>query len=238
MKKPSAHVMEGRDRFEQAPAPDTFFERGADIDARKALHKTLEYFPTPPWATRALLEQVPHIARSPGAVLDPVAGEGHMVTPLKQAGFTVYASDIYNHGRGYYTGDFADQAYVDLWVDCADELPNGMQAVFMNPPFASAEAFIRHGLRVAEDVFMIGRLSFLCSEGRYRLHAEHLQAAYLFCERPSMVLGRYDPEASGATEYAWFHFKRETSSDWPAPLLIHIPPGSRDRHMRKDDVRI
>ena len=238
MKRPSVHAMEGCDRFEKPPAGDTLFERGADVDALAAMHHALEYFPTPPWAVRALMGLLPHLTGAPGVVLEPACGRGHIMAPLREMGFNVHGCDIHDHGIGAKLGDFTDPDWVELLGAWAEHLPNGLQMVITNPPFGLAETFIRNGLMLSSDVFVLCRLSFLCAGGRCALHSEHLQAVYVFTERPAMVLGRYDPGASTATEYAWFHFKRETCSDWPYPLLIHIPPGTRERCFRREDVRI
>jgi hypothetical protein len=59
---------------------------------------SLDYFPTPPWATRALCEHVIDIRGC--SVWEPACGEGHMVGPLKQYAESVAASDVHDYGFG------------------------------------------------------------------------------------------------------------------------------------------
>ncbi len=56
----------------------------------------LELFPTPPWATRALMEIVlPRVvAERPAFAWDPCAGLGHMAESLKKFA-SVHATDVH-----------------------------------------------------------------------------------------------------------------------------------------------
>ena len=59
-----------------------------------------EYFPTPPWATRALFEHVlddKNALRSMSC-LEPACGAGHMAKVLKEHFGQVYAFDAYDYG--------------------------------------------------------------------------------------------------------------------------------------------
>jgi hypothetical protein len=53
--------------------------------------KMLDDYATPAWVTQALL---PHLPSQVRTIWEPAAGRGQMVHTLKQAGFTVFASDI------------------------------------------------------------------------------------------------------------------------------------------------
>jgi hypothetical protein len=69
----------------------------------------LDYFPTPPWATRALFRHVlPAICvEEIGSAWEPACGEGHMAAVIEE--FTqnpVIASDIFNYGYGLAPLDF------------------------------------------------------------------------------------------------------------------------------------
>ena len=97
---------------------------------------------------------------------------------------------------------------------------------------------------------MLLRTAFLESVRRYPLMAD-LTLHAPFSERVPMVKGRWDPEASSATAYSWFIWMtaealrdspaREASQaarefDFRAHLEWHVPPGTRDRLTRPDDV--
>ena len=60
---------------------------------------SLDFFPTPPWATRALCEIVLREFRL-GAVWEPACGEGHMSETLREYAVSVFASDVHDYGRG------------------------------------------------------------------------------------------------------------------------------------------
>ena len=59
-------------------------------------------FPTPPWATRALLEHViPDLGPFNGQTcLEPACGAGHMAKPLAEYFGEVRASDAFDYGFG------------------------------------------------------------------------------------------------------------------------------------------
>src|ERR1700681_635233 len=69
----------------------------------------LDYFPTPPWATRALFR---HVLPAIGAdtietVWEPGRGEGHMAEVVAEfASGQVVASDIFDYGYGSAPLDF------------------------------------------------------------------------------------------------------------------------------------
>jgi hypothetical protein len=59
-------------------------------------------FPTPPWATRGLIE---HVLEDKGALakmtcLEPACGEGHMAKVLKEYFREVRCADAYDYGYG------------------------------------------------------------------------------------------------------------------------------------------
>ena len=62
---------------------------------------SLDDFPTPPWATRALLEHV--LAGKEISKIncwEPACGRGYMAEPLKEYFQSVHASDIHDYGYG------------------------------------------------------------------------------------------------------------------------------------------
>jgi len=62
---------------------------------------SLDDFPTPPWATRALLEHVIVSKNFPHhSAWEPACGEGHMAKVLKEYFGQLDASDIFPYGYG------------------------------------------------------------------------------------------------------------------------------------------
>ena len=59
-------------------------------------------FPTPPWATRALIEHIldDRRALSDKSCLEPACGAGHMARVLKEYFGSVACSDAYSYGYG------------------------------------------------------------------------------------------------------------------------------------------
>lgn len=173
-------------------------------------------FPTPPWATRALLEHV-LLPRSPNlkeqTCLEPACGAGHMDKVLQEYFSATSASDIFNYGYGK-VADFQTAPY---GVESFDW-------VITNPPFNLAEDFIGRARKIARrGVAMLARTVFIESVGRFeRLFQPDPPAVFAqFVERVPMVKGRLDKKASTATGYAWFVWLNEEVN---STQVVWIPP--------------
>lgn len=173
-------------------------------------------FPTPPWATRALVE---HILDNPQALtkkscLEPACGAGHMARVLKEYFGEVMHSDAYDYGYGP-VRDFLTYPF---------EM-NSADWVITNPPFRLSEEFVVRALKVArEGVAILARTVFIESVGRYRnlfLQTPPTKFAQ-FTERVPMVKGRLDGKAVTATSYAWLVWEKE--SDSTTSRLMWVPP--------------
>ena len=83
-------------------------------------------FPTPPWATRALIEHVLGNKKTLSAqsCLEPACGAGHMAKVLKDYFREVQASDAFHYGYGS-KRDFLTHPFETNSVDW----------VITNPPF-------------------------------------------------------------------------------------------------------
>lgn len=192
--------------------------------AQSAIYRTLDYYPTPLWAARAGAEIVMGMDPGPWKVWEPACGAGHMASALAEY-FVVVASDVYPHGYGAVV-DFLDD---DVGVSEVDW-------VISNPPFKTAAQFVTLGLkRARRGVALLLRLSFLEGQARHELlyGDAPLSAVAPFSERVPMTLGRWDPEASSATAYAWFIWRHGHAG--PA-MLLPIAPGARDRLSRPEDA--
>lgn len=196
----------------------------------QALHRALNYFPTPPWAARAGAELLLELDPLAKAIWEPACGEGHMAEPLREYFPTVHASDIHPHGHGD-VHDF-------LLLDTA---PYQCDWIVTNPPFSHAGAFIKKGLRFASrGVAMLLRIAFLEGAERYPLlyKGEYpLTVCAPFSERASMVLGCWDPDASSAVCMAWFFFRKFHAHRPEPPIIRPIPPGTEMRLTKSDDAR-
>lgn len=175
---------------------------------------SLDDFPTPPWATRALIE---HVISRPApwfTAWDPACNRGFMARPLREYFGHVFASDIADYGE-HVVSDFLRDDYIaprPHWI-------------ITNPPFRLAENFIEHALGLAfTGVAMLVRTSFLEGVGRYeRLFSKRPPAIIApFVERVPMVKGRCDPAASTATAYCWLVWHVQAAA--AAPRVVWIPP--------------
>lgn len=197
---------------------------------------SLDFFPTPPWATRALCEVVlPAIGLAPlylnHHAWEPACGEGHMAEVLAEYFVSVWSTDVHPYGFGS-VGSFVGEGF-----DVA-QAPEHCDWIITNPPFNLAGEFVRRALKDAKrGVAMLTRTSWLDGGARYReIFEPHPPLAVAqFCERVPMVKGRWDPEASTATSYAWVVWASWMAE--PETRFIWIPPGQRKALTRDDDVR-
>lgn len=184
-------------------------------------HDSLDYFPTPLWATRALLT---HCINLTGAsVWEPACGCGAMVRAITEYAARVAASDVHDYGWSHVVHDFL-QPFTPFHP--AGTHPS-FDWIITNPPFRLAEKFVHRGLEVAKKgVAILVRSVFIESVGRYetlfRPNPPSVMAQ--FVERVPMVKGRLDKTASSATSYCWLIWKCN-SSDRPA--LFWIPPSRK-----------
>jgi hypothetical protein len=176
---------------------------------------SLDDFPTPPWATRALVVHV--LGNQPKlksmSCLEPACGAGHMAKVLREFFAEVKCSDVHPYGYGDVT-EFLRAPYAAKSVDW----------VITNPPFRLAEDFIRKSLTVARrGVAMLTRTVFIESVGRYeRLFRDTPPTKFAqFTERVPMVKGRLDQKASTATGYGWIVWEKDKSP--VAPCLVWVP---------------
>ncbi len=181
-------------------------------------------FPTPPWATRGLLEHVlDKNSLSTLTCLEPACGAGYMARVLKEYFPEVKYFDAYHYGYGS-VRDFLTYPYATNAVDW----------VITNPPFRLAEEFVLRSLNVAKlGVAILARTVFLESSGRYREIFEKTPPTIFaqFVERVPMVKGRLDPKATTATGYAWFVWDKQSRV---APRLMWVPPCRKELEKKGD----
>ena len=165
-------------------------------------------FPTPPWATRALIEHVlgDKCLLKTQTCLEPACGAGHMAKVLKEYFGDVNYADAYAYGYGP-VRDFLAESYEVKSCDW----------VITNPPFKLAKEFVLRSLDVARiGVAILARTVFLESIGRYNTIFQPSPPSQFaqFVERVPIVKGRLDGKATTATGYAWFVWEHE-------PVLSH-----------------
>ena len=187
----------------------------AVMQQRSEPHHSLDDFPTPPWATRALLEFLfPYGGAQLLNFREPAANRGHMVRPLAEVAGWIEASDIYDYGAGYPVQDYLFGPLPD-WTDWT----------ITNPPFRLAEQFIERALATSRSgVAVIVRSAFLEGIGRHeRLFSKTPPTDILqFTERVVMHKGKLSADGSTATAYCWVIWdkrvrRHHTQFHWIAP---------------------
>lgn len=199
----------------------------AVMQQRHEAHDSLDDFPTPPWAGRALCEHVIGV-REDATLWEPAVNRGFLLRGLADYFNLCATSDIHDYGLPGTT--IADFLFPGPLPFAAPDW------VITNPPFRLAEQFARKGLDVArEGVALLVRTAFLEGSKRYRdLFVAHPPLIVAqFVERVPMVKGRHDPKASTATAYCWVVWVPDRR---PGPTEFMWIPPCRKRLERETDA--
>lgn len=213
----------------------------------------LDYFPTPPWAARALCEflQAEVGPLREFSAWEPACGELHMTKGLSDYFAEIRSTDIFQWIPEIETLDFAMLGAFEPAVDF----------VITNPPFKLAEEFIATALKISRvGVAMLVRSAFIEGQDRHAELFSQTPPAFVlqFCERVTLLEnrlirpGEVDPfaqvegtKASSATPYCWIvwlngrapddcrlrwippsRFKLERPGDYPDYSPEQLPPPS------------
>lgn len=188
----------------------------AVMSQRIEAHDSLDFFPTPPWATRALCEWLQTIE---GAKLydmtawEPACGADDMARPLREFFARVLSTDVHDYGFG----DRLDFLWPTPGLSTRDW-------IITNPPFRLGEQFATAAVaRARRGVALLVRTAFLESADRYdALYRPAPPSDILqFVERVPMFKGRLDRHGSSATAYCWLVWRKGEASGtrfhWIAP---------------------
>lgn len=210
---------------------------------RREPDDSLDYFPTPPWATRALVETI-GLPLTGRRVWDPACGEGHMSGVLLDYTPHVLATDIFD-----YSLDGRSPPGWDRTVDFLGPLAPDAKAdwIITNPPFSDGSTdrtleFALKALSIAEDgVALFVRQQWLEGGERYRRLFSILPPTLIaqFSERVNLCKGRWEPDGSTATAYCWLVWQRGWLQGPPPGGLVGfrwIKPGQRAVHTKPDDI--
>lgn len=225
----------------------------AVMSQRAEAHDSLDYFPTPPWATRALCQRLAdEFNDGPTSCWEPACGELHMVRPLAEYFSSVRASDVQAYEP---MADLSRNAWRVYGPYLCDFLLTGrteepVDWIITNPPFNLAVEFIETAVKVARrGVAMLVRTAFLESEARVTgLFARMPPSEVLvFAERVVMLKARLirsgsiDPfatkagtKASSATSYAWLIWRSYDFGGGADTRLGWIAPCRRDLESEGD----
>ncbi len=195
-------------------------KRVADLDGP-------DFYPTPAWATHALIDNEAFI----GDIWECACGDGAMSEVLVQTGNDVISTDLYDRGYGEAGHDF---------------LATGRRAanIVTNPPFHSAEGFVASGLKAAHHKFaLLLRLAFLEGANRANtiFHRHPPARVWVFSERITFYMKGAQEMGSGTTAYAWFVWDKDhtgsTELQWFKPgyknSSFHALPPPADGSVRR-----
>ncbi len=172
-----------------------------------------DYFPTPKWATYALIESEKFV----GDIWECACGDGAMSSVLEKTGEKVFSSDLYDRGYGEAGVDFLS--------------PNRIsQNIVTNPPYNSAEGFVRSGVKAASSKFaLLLRLAFLEGVNRQRTIFTEVPPSrvWVFSERITFYPAGAVKKGSGTTAYAWFVWDKDALGSCE---LNWIQPGFKARY--------
>ncbi|MEN3794140.1 hypothetical protein [Fulvimarina sp. MAC3] len=154
-----------------------------------------DFFPTPAWATHALIDN----EQFDGDIWECACGDGAMTKVLASTGQKVRSTDLYDRGFG--------EAGIDF-TTTKDRANN----IITNPPYNSAEAFVKQGVELAEKKFaLLLRLAFL--EGANRANTIFSSTppsrVWVFSERITFYMAGATQKGSGTTAYAWFVWDKD-----------------------------
>jgi len=172
-----------------------------------------DFFPTPTWATFALIDN----ERLSGDVWECACGDGAMSKVLEQGARDVASSDLYDRGYG------------DPGVDFL-KTKRKADNIVTNPPYNAAEGFVRNGAKLAKRKFaLLLRLAFL--EGANRANTIFAQTppsrVWVFSERITFYPAGAVRQGSGTTAYAWFVWDKDAPS---GTELKWFKPGYKARY--------
>lgn len=172
-----------------------------------------DFFPTPPWATYALIDN----EKFEGDIWESACGDGTMSKVLEETGSNVPSSDLFERGYG--------DAGVDFLA--ADRRASN---IVTNPPYNCAEGFVRSGVKLAQRKFaLLLRLAFLEGANRQRtIFSESPPSrVWVFSERITFYPKGAEQKGSGTTAYAWFVWDKDAPR---GTQLCWFRPGYKARY--------
>lgn len=171
-----------------------------------------DFFPTPPWATFALIDN----ETFEGNIWECACGNGAMSKVLEETGRSVSSSDLYDRGYG------------DIGIDFLDG-DRRADNIVTNPPYNSAENFVANGVKLAKHKFaLLLRLAFLEGANRARTIFTECPPSrvWVFSERITFYPVGVEVKGSGTTAYAWFVWDNDAPS---RTELRWLEPGYKKR---------
>ena len=201
-------------------------------ERKKPKHGTLDFYPTPAWATEALFNIITPYNTTTGWTLcwEPACGKGHMSEVLRKHFTVIFSSDVKDYG--YRTMNFVSNFITE------DRIMPRVDWIITNPPFNLAEKFILKALDIAEyGVAIFGRIQLLETVDRYNhiyiKNPPNIVAP--FSSRVNLMEGELSNK-SGQMMFAWFVWEKDGEDalwNTEPPKIIWIPPRDKTPTQKK-----
>jgi hypothetical protein len=192
---------------------------------RRKTQDNLDFYPTPPWATRALFRYIlGDYTYLNYSAFEPACGNGHISEVLKTQFRQVQSLDI--ECRDYFDARVGD--YFQTTVE-----PPYNDWIITNPPFSLANRFILKAINEAQiGVAMFCRLSLLEGANRYKTIFVETPPTIVapFVERVTLIKNKVTKKRCSTTAYAWFvwyiHNMESTKIVWIPPCKKELEKDS------------
>jgi hypothetical protein len=153
-----------------------------------------DFYPTPTWATEALLE----VEKFEGSVWECACGDGAMSKVIESFGHKTISTDLIDRGYGKQEDFLSSERIVDN--------------IITNPPYKHALDFILKAKQSSnKKIAMFLKTVFLESEGRYEMFQDQdfaLKTVYQFSNRVTVYKDGVKMKNSGMIAYAWFVWEK------------------------------
>lgn len=216
-----------------------------------------DFFPTPPWVTRALIEFLHSRNVGIGSVWEPACGQGDMVRTLQELlpESQILMSDL--HATDYGLDVQFEYDFINPENPVADDLADW---VISNPPFGYTSypvegkktgkriyrpnQFALSSIRAARHgVAMLVRTNQLAGHDRYTDIYKPFAPTYFaqFPMRLNFEKGRLKKDASGMVDFGWMIWLNREVYNGIANMpvagteLVWLDEGVRERHERDED---
>lgn len=187
-----------------------------------------QYHPTPPALTRVLLDR----ERFRNTILEPCAGQGHVVRVLQEYGYSVLTNELYPQ-LDHHTPDSA----LD-WLTAKDPTWAECWGLVSNPPYRQALQFIQRAidLKIKKHAWLL-RLQFAEGEKRHRLLFSKTPPSrvHVFSERVQVSEQGVEQPRGGMIVYAWWVWDATFYGRYDGRnQLCWIEPGAVERAHEQD----
>jgi len=171
-------------------------------DNSKLGRSELDFYPTPPNATRSLIQR----EKFNGNIWECACGKGDISKVLTDAGYSVKSTDINDYGFGEPGINFLNTE--GLFADSFEMQDN----IITNPPFNLALEFVIQSKQYARfKIAMFLKTAFLEGAKRYDMFQDPnfpLKTVYQFSKRVNFGIHAGTHKNGGMIPFAWFVWER------------------------------